>query len=119
MPQQRHVTCTLTFDPTVYSEPSFDSKKLTQKTHVLQTSVADMKEELKKLRKDHVSKMADFSLTIKQTSNQISAALGAFVKLGGVSVGSAGETFRRERLELYREEESYEKLSKEILNELE
>ena len=114
-----YLTCTLTFDPAVYSEPPIDPKKLTQKAHLLQTSVADMKSELKKLRQDHVSKMADFSLTIKQTSNQISAALGAFMKLGGVRVGSGGEAFRRERLELYREEESYGKLANETWNELE
>ncbi len=75
-----------------------------------------MKAEFKKLRSDHVSKMAEFSLMINQTSNQISAALRAFSKVGGVSSG--GEEFRQERIELYSEEESYQQLSNETLSEL-
>ena len=75
-----------------------------------------MKAELKKLRSDHLSKLADFSLTLNETSNQITAALKTFVRVG--NVGSAGEEFRRERIELYRDEESYDKFSKETLSEL-
>ncbi len=75
-----------------------------------------MKSEFKKLRSDHVTKMSEFSLTMNQTSNQITAALRAFSKVGGV--GSGGEEFRRERIELYSEEESYQKLSNETLGEL-
>ena len=109
-------THTHTHTHTVYSEPSIDPKKVSERTRLLQSNITVIKAELKKLRSDHISKMADFSLTLSQTSNQITAALRTFVRFGGV--GSGGEEFRQERIELYRDEESYEKFSKETLSEL-
>ncbi len=93
-----------------------DTKKVSEKAHLLQTHVARMKAEFKKLRSEHVSKMSEFSLTMNQTSTQIAAALRAFSKVGGVSSG--GEEFRRERIELYSEEDSYQLTSSETLSEL-
>ena len=84
---------------------------------MLQTSVSSLKREMVLMRKDHLAKMADFSHSLEQSSQRISAAVSAVFKTRGISTKGA-EPFRRERMELYGVKEGYSRCARKTLSEL-
>ena len=80
------------------------------KANQLQNTAKAIQTDMATLKQLHATKMAEISACISHTSQRILATVLSFGETAGLRKGAEkAEGFRKDRLDLYREKEGYDK----------